>query len=291
MGASVDYLHRDKKTGRLSFRRVYPASLRRHIPGAPKQLKRSLKASRLDAPDAMDIYRAALAEYEAQVSAARKLSTRSFDALDAPQIAYLAALFEHQAAAGDEQAIEAGDTDQIERTKAGWLWMRDEYQQWRIENDTDAIVSHWSETASRLLGAEGIVLDPADSDGLTRLCRALNDTALKMRDAQMERLSGAIVPVPPAPENPAFLSSPRPQPRAGANTEYTFGEVAERVLINIASPVSGSTSHHQQYEMFFTGASFVTKGRTFRCYDWDSAGALVNGILDGYDLADELTPR
>lgn len=43
--------------------------------------------------------------------------------------------------------------------------------------------------------------------------------------------------------------------------------------------------------MFFTGASFVTKGRTFRCYDWDSAGALVNGILDGYDLADELTPR
>ena len=236
MGASVDYLHRDKKTGRLSFRRVYPASLRRHIPGAPKQLKRSLKASRLDAPDAMDIYRAALAEYEAQVSAARKLSTRSFDALDAPQIAYLAALF---------------DTDQIERTKAGWLWMRGEYQQWRIENDTDAIVSHWSETASRLLGAEGIVLDPADSDGLTRLCRALNDTALKMRDAQMERLSGAIVPVPPAPENPAFLSSPRPQPRAGANTEYTFGEVAERVLINIASPVSGSTQQASRTALRF----------------------------------------
>ncbi|MEP7350247.1 MAG: 4-hydroxyphenylacetate 3-hydroxylase C-terminal domain-containing protein [Sphingorhabdus sp.] len=47
-------------------------------------------------------------------------------------------------------------------------------------------------------------------------------------------------------------------------------------------------SRHQHYEMFFTGASFVIKGRAFRFYDWDAAGTLVNEILNGYDLADEL---
>jgi 4-hydroxyphenylacetate 3-monooxygenase len=49
-------------------------------------------------------------------------------------------------------------------------------------------------------------------------------------------------------------------------------------------------SRHHQYEMFFTGAGFVIKGRAFRYFNWGAAGALVKGILDGYDLADELGP-
>jgi len=49
-------------------------------------------------------------------------------------------------------------------------------------------------------------------------------------------------------------------------------------------------SRHHQYEMFFTGAGFVIKGRAFRHFNWGAAGALVKGILDGYDLADELGP-
>jgi 4-hydroxyphenylacetate 3-monooxygenase len=40
--------------------------------------------------------------------------------------------------------------------------------------------------------------------------------------------------------------------------------------------------------MFFTGASFVIKGRAFRYFDWGAARGLVQGILDGYQLADEL---
>jgi len=47
-------------------------------------------------------------------------------------------------------------------------------------------------------------------------------------------------------------------------------------------------SRHHQYEMFFTGAAFVIKGRAFRFYDWGAADSLVKGILDSYDLADEL---
>jgi 4-hydroxyphenylacetate 3-monooxygenase len=43
-------------------------------------------------------------------------------------------------------------------------------------------------------------------------------------------------------------------------------------------------SRHTQYEMFYAGAGFVTKGHSFRCYDWQSAGELVERMLAGYGL-------
>ena len=50
-------------------------------------------------------------------------------------------------------------------------------------------------------------------------------------------------------------------------------------------------SRHTQYEMFYAGASFVTKAHSFRCYDWDRAVGLLDGFLDQYDLDDELAAR
>jgi len=47
-------------------------------------------------------------------------------------------------------------------------------------------------------------------------------------------------------------------------------------------------SRHTQYEMFYAGATFVTKGHAFRCYDWQAADTLVNGMLESYTLDDEL---
>ena len=47
-------------------------------------------------------------------------------------------------------------------------------------------------------------------------------------------------------------------------------------------------SRHTQYEMFYAGATFVTKGHAFRCYDWQAANTLVNGMLESYTLDDEL---
>ena len=44
-------------------------------------------------------------------------------------------------------------------------------------------------------------------------------------------------------------------------------------------------SRHTQYEMFYAGADFVTKGHSFRTYDWDAATALVERVLASYDLA------
>ena len=49
-------------------------------------------------------------------------------------------------------------------------------------------------------------------------------------------------------------------------------------------------SRHTQYEMFYAGAGFVTKGHSFRTYDWDRGTALVDRMLAGYSLADEFSP-
>jgi len=48
-------------------------------------------------------------------------------------------------------------------------------------------------------------------------------------------------------------------------------------------------SRHTQYEMFYAGASFVVKNHSFRTYDWDGAGALLQRMLSSYDLADEVS--
>ncbi|GAB7548107.1 MULTISPECIES: 4-hydroxyphenylacetate 3-hydroxylase family protein [unclassified Cupriavidus] len=47
-------------------------------------------------------------------------------------------------------------------------------------------------------------------------------------------------------------------------------------------------SRHNQYEMFYAGAGFVTKGHTYRTYDWKKATGLVDNILDSYSLGAEL---
>jgi 4-hydroxyphenylacetate 3-monooxygenase len=47
-------------------------------------------------------------------------------------------------------------------------------------------------------------------------------------------------------------------------------------------------SRHVQYEMFYAGAGFVTKGHSYRTYDWDGAGALFGRMMNSYSLQDSL---
>ena len=46
-------------------------------------------------------------------------------------------------------------------------------------------------------------------------------------------------------------------------------------------------SRHTQYEMFYSGAAFVTKGHSNRTYDWDRATGMVNRLLATYNLEEE----
>lgn len=41
-------------------------------------------------------------------------------------------------------------------------------------------------------------------------------------------------------------------------------------------------SRHVQYEMFYAGASFVTRGHAYRTFDWTQGAALVEHMLDSY---------
>ena len=47
-------------------------------------------------------------------------------------------------------------------------------------------------------------------------------------------------------------------------------------------------SRHLQFEMFYAGAGFVTKGHSYRTYDWDGATKLVKDMLASYDLGKPL---
>jgi 4-hydroxyphenylacetate 3-monooxygenase len=84
------------------------------------------------------------------------------------------------------------------------------------------------------------------------------------------------------PEIASLIERALQSPTASAAEKVKFYKLAWDAV------GSEFASRHHQYEMFFTGAGFVIKGRAFRHYDWDAAGALVNGILDGYDLAGEI---
>ncbi len=47
----------------------------------------------------------------------------------------------------------------------------------------------------------------------------------------------------------------------------------------MTSTVKTGASRHMQYEMFYAGAQFVTKGHSARTYDWNKAQYLVEDML------------
>src|SRR3954467_8005951 len=47
-------------------------------------------------------------------------------------------------------------------------------------------------------------------------------------------------------------------------------------------------SRHTQYEMFYAGARFLTSGDSFRKFEAGGAAGLVDGLMNTYQLADEL---
>jgi 4-hydroxyphenylacetate 3-monooxygenase len=59
-------------------------------------------------------------------------------------------------------------------------------------------------------------------------------------------------------------------------------------LLKLAWDAVGSefASRHVQYEMFYAGAQFVTRGRSYRTYDWAGAGEMVQAVMRGYAAPD-----
>ena len=59
-------------------------------------------------------------------------------------------------------------------------------------------------------------------------------------------------------------------------------------LFKLAWDAVGSEfgSRQAQYEMFYSGGPFVTRGRSFQNYDWSTVTDMVDGLLESYDLPD-----
>ncbi len=79
-----------------------------------------------------------------------------------------------------------------------------------------------------------------------------------------------------------FIGKTQNSPAADSETKVKFYKLAWDAV------GSEFASRHTQYEMFYAGATFVTKGHSFRTFDWDKCTALVDQMLDSYELEDEL---
>ena len=110
----------------------------------------------------------------------------------------------------------------------------------------------------------------------------------KILNTLRELAGGGMIMLPSSvqdfsnPEVARLIGKTQQSPAASAIDKVKFYKLAWDAV------GSEFASRHAQYEMFYAGAGFVTKGHSFRTYDWGKAEALVKNIIDSYDLADEL---
>jgi 4-hydroxyphenylacetate 3-monooxygenase len=103
-----------------------------------------------------------------------------------------------------------------------------------------------------------------------------------------ELAGGALITLPSSvkdfsnPEIAGLIALTQQSPAASAQEKVKFYKLAWDAL------GSEYASRHLQYEMFYAGATFVTRGHSFRTYDWGRAGGLVDEMLGGYDQGGEL---
>ena len=82
----------------------------------------------------------------------------------------------------------------------------------------------------------------------------------------------------------ALIEATQQSPAADARSKVKFYRLAWDVI------GSEYASRHEQYELLYAGAPFVTRGHSFRTFDWDRATGLVDRMLGSYQLEDELEP-
>ncbi|WP_100961792.1 4-hydroxyphenylacetate 3-hydroxylase N-terminal domain-containing protein [Bosea sp. FBZP-16] len=106
----------------------------------------------------------------------------------------------------------------------------------------------------------------------------------KILNSLRELAGGGMIMLPSSiadfanPEIAAIIEKTQQSPAAKSHDRVKFYKLAWDAV------GSEFGSRHHQYEMFYAGATFVTKGHSFRTYDWGKAGGIVQSMLDSYDL-------
>jgi 4-hydroxyphenylacetate 3-monooxygenase len=99
-----------------------------------------------------------------------------------------------------------------------------------------------------------------------------------------ELAGGALIMLPSSvadwanPEIAAILRRTQRSPAGPPEARVKFLKLAWDAL------GSEFGSRHLQYEMFYAGAQFVTRGHSFRTYDWARATGLVDRLMGSYGL-------
>jgi 4-hydroxyphenylacetate 3-monooxygenase len=89
------------------------------------------------------------------------------------------------------------------------------------------------------------------------------------------------------PASHADFESPKVNAIIRKTQRSAIADSIERVkLMKLAWDAVGSEfgSRHLQYEMFYSGASFVTRGNVFRFFDWSASKSIVEEFMLTYDL-------
>lgn len=92
------------------------------------------------------------------------------------------------------------------------------------------------------------------------------------------------------PSSTADFANPEIAELIGKTQQSPIASSEERVkFFKLAWDAVGSefASRHTQYEMFYAGATFVTKGHSFRTYDWARSTGMVDDLLASYALPEE----
>ena len=103
-----------------------------------------------------------------------------------------------------------------------------------------------------------------------------------------ELAGGGMIMLPSAledfanPEMRAIINKTQKSPASDSENRVKFFKLAWDAV------GSEFASRHTQYEMFYAGATFVTKGHSFRTFDWDRCTGMVDQLLDSYSLEEEL---
>ena len=106
----------------------------------------------------------------------------------------------------------------------------------------------------------------------------------KVLNSLRELAGGGMIMLPTSvadfanPEIAALIEKTQQSPAASSRDRVKFYKLAWDAV------GSEFGSRHHQYEMFYAGATFVTKGHSFRTYDWEGATGLVQTMLDSYNL-------
>lgn len=253
MGVIVQYLQADKKTGRLSYRRAFPAAMRPHIAGNPREFVRSLKVRSMREAGAGQRYEQVHAEYEALATLARKGASGTFDTLDAPTIAYLSTSFaverleQDDAMRWDSEERELIDTlsNGTVDTSSRFLLKRREtleavgslYRGLQAAGDLDGILKLWSEEVEDFAAARGYRFDDSTRQ-FSDLCRAINEAAIKAVTDNLARLEGEVIATPSEPERPSLRKA---QSVPKTELQATMKELSEELSASRANPVSRAT--------------------------------------------------